>query len=64
MKMHSEKSIIMAYIYMCTQFAQNSITHMKLINFLHEILAHIILHFVPKINMVIKIVGLGEGLKL
>ena len=46
---------------MCTQFAQNSVTHMKLINFLHEIFAHIKLHFVPKINMVIKIVGLGEG---
>ena len=62
MKIYSEKS--MAYIFICTQFAQNSITHMKLINFLHKILAHIKLHFVPKINMIIEIVSLGEGLKL
>ena len=52
------------YIYMYTQFAQNLVTHMKLINFLHEISAHIELHFIPKVNMVIKKVGLGEGFKL
>ena len=52
------------YIHVCTQFAQNLVTHMKLINFFHEIFAHIELHFVPKINMIIKVVGLDEGFKL
>ena len=45
---------IYIHIYMYTQFAQNLVTHMKLINFLHEIFAHIELHFVPKVNMIIK----------
>ena len=49
---------------MYKQFAQNLVTHMKFINLLHEGFAHIKLHFVPKINMIIKIVGLGEGSKL
>ena len=49
---------------MYNQFAQNLVTHMKLINFLHEISAHIKLHFIPKIYMIIEEVGLGEGFKL
>ena len=52
------------YKYMYKQFAQNLVTHMKLINFLHKIFAHIKLHFVPKVNMIIKVVGLGEGFQL
>ena len=40
------------------------VTHMELRNFFHEIFTHIKLHLVPKINMIIKKVGLGEGFKL
>ena len=52
------------YIYIYTQFAQDLVTHMKLINFLHEIFAHIELHFIPKVYIVIKKVGMGEGFQL